>query len=65
MIRSSCESPPSGCRGGVDGAEWILEGHDPSRGYQYRKRWAPEDGMEHDLGLFLLGLTGWDVEPVY
>lgn len=59
------ESPPSGCWGGVDGAEWILEGHDPSRGYQYRKRWAPEDGMEYDVGLFLLGLTGWDVEPVY
>lgn len=54
-----------GCAGGVDGSEWIVEAADPVKGYRYRHKWSPEDGLERDLGLFLLGLTGWNVEPIY
>lgn len=57
--------PPSGCSLGVDGAVWLVEANDPSRGYHYRKRQSPDTGPERMLGLHLLGLTGWNVDPIY
>ncbi len=59
------EAPVSGCRCCVDGAQWIIEATDPQRGYRYRNRQSPKDGLERVIGLHLLGLTGWDVGEVY
>ena len=59
------EVESSGCQTGVDGAQWIVEGADPIKGYRFRDVQSPQAGLERDLGLFLLGLTGWDVEPIY
>ena len=59
------EAPASGCASGVDGAIWIIEAADPELGYRYRARHSPKAGLEHSLGLHLLALTGWNVEPVY
>jgi hypothetical protein len=52
------------CDGGCDGAEWIFEGVDES-GYHYLDRWSPEKGAPHKVGLFLLSLTGWQLEMIY
>ncbi len=60
------EAPSSGCTGGmVDGAAWIVEASDPELGHRYHYRQSPQDGPVHAAGLYLLSLTGWDVEPVY
>lgn len=59
------ELPSSGCQRGLDGAQWIIEGADPIKGYRFRDAQSPDAGVERNLGLFLLGLTGWDVEPIY
>lgn len=55
----------SGCSGGSDGARWIVEGADPQFGYRYRNRQSPDQGLEYTLGLHLLALTGWRVDPIY
>ena len=57
--------PSASCAYATDGAQWIIEGADPTHGYRYRMYQSPSVGPERDLGLFLLGLTGWDVEPIY
>lgn len=59
------DKPSRGCAGGLDGSQWIVEAADPAKGYRYRQKWSPEDGLERELGLFMLGLTGWDIEPIY
>ena len=59
------EAPASGCRCCLDGAQWIIEAADPQRGYHYRSRQSPKEGLERVLGLHLLALTGWNLEPVY
>lgn len=58
-------SPASGCWCCLDGARWIVEGNDPNDGYRYRSRQSPEDGLERQLGLHLLALTGWNVGEIY
>jgi len=58
------ELPPVVCEGGSDGARWIVEATG-APGYQYVNRWSPQDGPVHDLGLALLGLTGWRFERAY
>jgi hypothetical protein len=55
---------PRDCNRGMDGAEWIIEDVD-SRGYHFIDRWSPEKGGVHELGLFLVGLTGWQIKDVY
>lgn len=59
------DAPAAGCSCCLDGAQWIIEGVDPLGGYRYRNRQSPKDGLEHALGLHLLGLTGWDVGDIY
>jgi hypothetical protein len=49
---------PKECDLGVDGADWLFEGVD-SNGYQFVSRWSPRKGEAHELGLYLLSLTGW------
>jgi hypothetical protein len=48
----------------IDGSIWILERVD-AHGYQYAERRSPEGGELYDLGLGLLGLTHWDLKPLY
>lgn len=48
----------------ADGAEWLVEGLD-DQGYRYINRQSPESGAIYDFGVFALGLTGWDIEPIY
>ncbi|HWQ87141.1 hypothetical protein [Brevundimonas sp.] len=59
------DAPVAGCSCCLDGAQWIIEGADPREGYRYRSRQSPKDGLEHALGLHLLGLTGLDVGDIY
>lgn len=59
------EAPDSGCFCCVDGAQWIVEVSDPSIGYRYRSHQSPKYGIEREIGLAMLALTGWDVEPIY
>ena len=56
--------PPRDCNRGLDGAEWLIEDVD-SHGYHFIDRWTPEKGGVRELGLFLVGLTGWQIKPVY
>jgi hypothetical protein len=59
--------PPEHETGGLDGAQWILEGS--SRGaYHVIDGWSPEEGPLRDLGLyFALTLSKLDVraETIY
>ncbi len=59
------EQPPRLCDVGTDGARWIIETVEPSTGYVYLNRWTPADGPVRELGLHMLGLTGWQVAEVY
>lgn len=56
--------PPRDCGPGVDGANWIVEASERGR-YRYINRWSPERGPVRDLGVLLIGFTGWDLEPIY
>ncbi len=49
---------------GMDGAEWLIEVADSS-GYHFTKRWSPERGGVRSVGLAMLKLTGWKVQPIY
>lgn len=57
--------PPRGCELMSDGAEWLLETTGPPEGYQFVARQSPKSGPVRALGLLLLDLTGWKVDPVY
>lgn len=50
--------PPKECDLGVDGAEWLIEGVD-GQGYHFVNRWSPSHGEVREIGLSMLGLTGW------
>lgn len=52
-------SRSSGCRRGIDESRVVLEGADPQAGYRYRSVQSPK-GDDRALGLYLLGLAGWD-----
>jgi hypothetical protein len=56
--------PPKACDLGLDGAQWLMEGVD-ARGYHFVGRWTPEQGPVRELGMVLLGLTGWQFRDVY
>lgn len=56
--------PPKVCDGGLDGAQWIIEAADRN-GYHFVNRWTPREGAVREVGEYLLGLTGWNVAPIY
>jgi hypothetical protein len=56
--------PAVECGGGMDGAEWIIEGVSRD-GYRFVRRWSPEDGQARATGLALLKLTGWSFRKIY
>lgn len=55
--------PPSE-ESGLDGAAWILEGRRGGR-YRVMQEWSPDAGPVRRMGLALLSLTGWEIEPLY
>ena len=59
------DQPPKLCERGADGARWIIEAVEPSTGYTYVNRWTPRDGPVREVGLHVLGLTGWRIADVY
>jgi hypothetical protein len=52
------------CDAGIDGAQWVLEVIDGGK-YSFFERWTPEQGAVRDVGLAMLRLTGFDLEPIY
>jgi hypothetical protein len=54
----------SNCDAGIDGARWVLEVIDGGK-YSFFERWTPEQGGVRDVGLAMLRLTGFDLEPIY
>lgn len=48
------------CDGGFDGSEWIFESVDKN-GYKFLKRWTPQSGAVQELGVYLVGLSGFGV----
>ena len=64
LRQAAVREPPADCTMMLDGARWILEAAGPG-GYLYVNRQSPESGAVRDLGMALLGFTGWAVEPTY
>lgn len=64
MAQSPLPDASGDCVIGVDGAEWIIERVD-REGYHFIRRWSPADGPVRDVGLFLVGLTGWRYKEAY
>ena len=64
LRQAALREPPADCTLMLDGARWIVEAAGPG-GYHYVNRQSPESGAVRDLGLALLGFTGWAVEPTY
>ncbi|MDQ4087259.1 MAG: hypothetical protein M3177_04485 [Pseudomonadota bacterium] len=58
------EIPPDPCPGGCDGSEWIFEAVEGRR-YRFTSLWSPDTGPGHELGRFLMALTGWEFDEVY
>jgi hypothetical protein len=56
--------PAANCDAGLDGARWVLEVIDDGK-YAFFDRWSPENGAVRDVGLAMLQLTGFDLEPIY
>lgn len=52
------------CDLGLDGARWIVEVIDDGN-YAFFDRWSPDNGAVRDVGLAMLQLTGFDLEPIY
>ena len=48
---------------GRDGAEWILEGVKDNR-YHVVDRWSPEKGEYREACIYLLGLSGLDIDKL-
>lgn len=64
LRQAALREPPADCTMMLDGARWVVEAAGP-RGYHYVNRQSPETGAVHELGLALLGFTGWPFEPTY
>lgn len=55
------QEPPHTCELGFDGSQWIFEMVD-KEGYKMVKRWSPNEGAAHNLGQFLIDLSGWRID---
>lgn len=64
MARVTLPDLSGDCALGMDGAQWIIERSD-AKGHHFINRFSPSDGPVRQVGLFLLNLTGWSLEPVY
>lgn len=64
LRQAALRRPPVDCAMMLDGAVWIIEAAGTD-GYHYVNAQSPETGPVHDLGLAMLGFTGWEVEPIY
>ncbi len=52
------------CNLGIDGAQWIVEIADKD-GYYFVDRWSPDKGPIYDVGIAMLGLSGWTFKEIY
>lgn len=58
-------APPALCPLiGSDGAQWIFDANDAGT-YRFAHRWSPDTGPVREIGLVLLRLTGWPLDPIY
>jgi len=64
LREAALREPPAECTMMLDGAEWIVEAAGAD-GYHYVNAQSPETGAVRDLGLALLGFTGWTVDSIY
>lgn len=64
LRQAALREPPTDCRFMLDGAMWIVEAA-RADGYHFVGTQSPEAGPVHDLGVALLGFTGWPLEPIY
>jgi hypothetical protein len=65
LTRSGLFAPrPQDCSLGLDGAEWVFERQDRGH-YTLVHQWTPQRGPVHDVGTFLLDLTGWEFGDRY
>jgi len=55
------DEAPATCDSGFDGSKWIFESVDKN-GYKFLKRWSPRSGAVRDLGVYLLGLSGFGID---
>jgi hypothetical protein len=56
--------PKATCEPALDGAQWVIEAAGP-KGRVIANWQSPTSGPVHELGLFMLGLTGWKLDPLY
>jgi hypothetical protein len=56
--------PNSNCEVALDGAQWIIEAAGP-KGHTIADWQSPKSGPVREMGLFMLGLTGWKLDPNY
>lgn len=64
MAREPFSGPSFNCDFMPDGSRWLLEDVSAD-GYRVTNQWSPEDGAVREVGLYLLGLTGWDLQQIY
>ncbi|MEJ6789780.1 hypothetical protein BrevBR_09505 [Brevundimonas sp. BR2-1] len=62
--RAALAAPAQVCGGGLDGARWIVESTEDG-GYRFAQRFTPQDGAIRELGLTMIGMTGWRFDRVY
>ena len=58
------DMPATEVNGGLDGAQWIIEGLSGGR-YHLEDRWSPEEGGVWEMGILLLKFSGLRVSEVY
>jgi hypothetical protein len=56
--------PTATCEPNLDGAQWVIEAAG-RKGRTIANWQSPTTGPVRELGLFMLGLTGWKLDPLY
>lgn len=64
LRQTALREPPVDCVSTLDGARWIVEAVRPN-GYHFVSAQSPENGAVRDLGLALIGFTGWTFDKTY